>query len=182
MAGWFMLAGGARLPPTREDLQVMRFAFTMPADPAGLLALILPFVLLAGCASTPQATGERDAEAKQFASHPATAAIYVYRDDWDALNGDSVLYVGNRLIGATLPGTYFRIDVPPGRHLLRGFGFDAGQLELDVRSGEIYLVSLNVLHGGSRFALKNGEAGRRELRACCARLENWAPGQRPLLR
>lgn len=160
----------------------MRFAFTMAVYPARVLGLILPVALLGGCASTPQAAEGRDAEAKQFISHPATAAIYIYRSDRDEWDGDSVLYVDGRLIGATLPGTYFRVDVRPGKHRLRGFGFDAGQLELDVRPSEIYMVSLNVLNGYSRFALRNGEAGRRELLACCVLLENWAPGQRPLLR
>lgn len=139
-------------------------------------------MLFAGCASTPQASRERDAEAKQFVSHPATAAVYVYRNDWSALGEDSVLYVDRRLLGATLPGTYFRIDAQPGKHVLHGLGYDAGQLEIDVRPGEIYFVLLKVLGGASRFARRDAETGRRELLDCCAMLENWAPGQRPLLR
>ena len=154
----------------------------MPAAFEKLLALILSLALLAGCASTPQAAAERDAEAKQFVSHPATAAIYVYRNDWNAADDDSVLYVDHRLIGATLPGTYFRVDVQPGKHVLRGFGYDAGQLEIDVRPGEIYFVLLKVLNGTSRFAWRDAEVGRRELLDCCAMLENWVPGQRPLFR
>lgn len=170
--------------PASSNIGGMRFPdiFPVPLKLAMASALVLPLALLSGCASTPQATAERDAEAKQFVSHPATAAIYVYRNEWNAADDYSVLYVDNRLIGATLPGTYFRVDVQPGKHVLRGFAYDAGQLELDVRPGEIKLVSLNVLSGYSRFALRNGEAGRRELLACCVLLENWAPGQRPLLR
>jgi len=154
----------------------------MSAELEKLVALILALALLAGCASTPQAAAERDAEAKQFISHPATAAIYVYRNDWNAASDDSVLYMDHRLIGATLPGTYFRADVRPGKHVLRGFGYDAGQLAIDVRPGEIYFVLLNVHNGTSHFAWKDSEIGRRELLACCTLLENWAPGQRPLLR
>ena len=154
----------------------------MRVNLAKLLALILSLALLAGCASTPQASRERDLDAKQFVSHPATAAVYVYRNDWTTLDGDSVLYVDHRLIGATLPGTYFRLDVQPGKHVLHGFGYDAGQLEIDVRPGEIYFVLLNVRHGTSRFAWREMAIGRRELLDCCAMLENWAPGQRPLFR
>ena len=162
----------------------MRFPDIFPVHlkRAMLSALILLLALLSGCASTPQAAAERDAETKQFVSHPATAAIYVYRNDWNSADDDSVLYVDHRLIGATLPGTYFRVDVQPGKHVLRGFGYDAGQLEIDVRPGEIYFVLLNVLNGTSRFAWRDMESGRRELLACCTLLENWAPGQRPLFR
>jgi hypothetical protein len=154
----------------------------MSAGIEKLLALILPLALLAGCASTPEASRSRDAEAKQFVSHPATAAIYVYRNDSNSLDDDSVLYLDHRLVGATLRGTYFRIDAQPGKHVLHGLAYDAGQLEIDVRPGEIYFVLLKVLGGTSRFAQRNAETGRRELLACCAMLENWAPGQRPLLR
>ena len=147
-----------------------------------LPALILPLTLLGGCASTPQASPVRDGEAKQFVSHPATAAIYVYRHDRGGNGADTVLYMDNRLIGATLPGGFFRVDVRPGKHLLHGVGYDAGRIQVEVRPGEIYFVSLNVLSGYSHFALTDARIGRRELLACCVLLENWAPGQRPLLR
>ena len=143
---------------------------------------LLIAMLLAGCASTPQASRERDADAKQFVSHPATAAIYVYRADWSPVGDDSVLYVDRRLIGSTLPATYFRVDVQPGKHVLSGYGYDAGKLGIDVRPGDIHFVSLNVHNGTSRFALRDPQIGRRELLDCCAMLENWTPGQRPLLR
>ena len=154
----------------------------MSADIKRLLALILPLVLLAGCASTPEASRARDTDAKQFLSHPGTAAIYVYRSDSGSLDDDSVLYVDHRLIGSTLRRTYFRIDTQPGNHILHGVGYDTGQLEIEVRPGEIYFVLLNVLGGTSRFAQRDAKTGRRELLDCCAMLENWAPGQRPLLR
>lgn len=146
------------------------------------LVPILLLVLAGGCASTPQASRERDAEAKEFATHPATAALYVYRPDASPVDEDSVLYISPRLIGATLPGTYFRVDVRPGKHLLHGLAQDAGRLEIEVRPGQIYFVSLRVVGGNSHFALAEPAAGRQELLACCVLLEKWSPGQRPLLR
>ena len=137
---------------------------------------------LSGCASTPQASSERDAEAKQFATHPNAATIYVYRTEVRSDPEDSVLYVDNRLIGATVPGTYFQINVPPGTHLLHGLGRDQGKLQLNARSGELYFVSLSPENGNSHFELIRPETAKRELQQCCALLENWAPRQRPLLR
>ena len=140
---------------------------------------------LAGCASTPQATAERDAEAKQFIARPDAATIYVYRDDFgseEPATQNTVLYVDGRLIGATLPKTFFRFGVRVGMHLLHGFGYDQGSLKVDTRSGEIYFVSLQATGGNSRFALVKPETGRRDILRCCALMENWAPEQRPLLR
>jgi hypothetical protein len=142
-------------------------------------------LLLAACTSTPQASPERDADAKQFTSHPNSAAVYVYRPDFPIGTGewsDSVLWVNDRLIGSTLPRTYFRVDLRPGRQVLRGNGPDIGRFTLDTNSGEIYFVSLNVRAGTSHFAVVAAEAGKRELLRCCSLMENWAPGQRPLLR
>lgn len=140
---------------------------------------------LAGCASTPQASPGRDAEARQFLTHPGSATLYVYRNDFQPDPDepmDSSLYLGNRLIGAALPGTYFRIDVRPGTYVLRGFGYDQGTFKVDTLSGALYFISLNVIGGTSHFRLVSPEAGKRVIQVCCALLENWAPGQRPLLR
>ena len=150
------------------------------------LALLVAMIALAGCASTPQASRERDAEAKRFLSRPDAAVIYVYRNDFPTLGGessnDSVLYVNERLIGATLPMTFFRFDVRAGEHMLRGVARDMGRLTLNTRDGELYFVSLQVVGGRSVFRLVDAETGMRDILRCCSLMENWEPGQRPLLR
>jgi len=140
---------------------------------SGLLAL------LAACASTPQATHERDREAKQFGTHPASATLYVYRLDSGA--EDSALWINERLIGATLPYTYFRVHLDPGRHTLSGVGADNGRLTLDVRAGALYFVALTVQAGQSFYQPVPQRVGREVVAKCCHLLENWAPAQRPLL-
>ena len=148
-------------------------------------ALAVSLLALAGCASTPEAIPERDAEAKRFMARPDAATIYVYRDDFASAEpgtDDTVLYVDGRLIGATLPRTFFRFDVRAGEHLLHGFAFDQGSLKVDTRSGELYFVSLQATGGTSRFTLVKPDAGKRDILRCCALMENWAPGQRPFLR
>jgi len=150
------------------------------------LPLLVAMIALAGCASTPQASRERDAEAKRFLSRPDAAVIYVYRNDFPTLGGessnDSVLYVNDRLIGATLPMTFFRFDVRAGEHLLRGVARDMGRLTLNTRDGELYFVSLQVVGGMSIFRRVEPETGKRDILRCCSLMENWEPGQRPLLR
>jgi hypothetical protein len=141
-------------------------------------------VALGGCASVPEATPERDAVAKQFEIRPGGAALYVFRNDFPGAMAqeDSVLYVDDRLIGATLPGTFFRIDLAPGTHELHGYGYDRGNLRVRARDGEARFVALNVIGGVSHFRAVPPDAGKREIARCCALMENWQPGQRPLLR
>ena len=149
---------------------------------AAVATALVMGLLAAGCASVPQASPSDDAAAKQFPSHPNASTIYVYRSPFNDHEYDSVLYIDGRLIGATLPGAYFRIDTVPARHVLHGTGIDIGQITLDTRPGEIYFVSLDVLAGHSRFQLVPDYLGEQRVRACCALLENWGPGQRPFLR
>ena len=141
----------------------------------------LVFVIV-GCASTPQASRERDAEARQYASSPASSTLYVYRPDIGNSDWDTVLWIDGRLIGATLPRTYFRVNVEPGKHTLSGMGHDNGRLTIETRPGELYFVSVSSITGNSLFWLVPSEIGRPALDRCCALMENWAPGQRPLLR
>ena len=137
---------------------------------------------LGGCASTPQATPARDAEAKRFLSQPGFAGIYVFRPDFKAdMMEDTVLHVDDRLIGQTLPGTFFRVDVQPGAHVVRSSAAGASQIKIDARADELYFVELNVSGGNSRLSMANPAVAQRTIRQCCALMESWAPGQRPLL-
>jgi len=151
----------------------------MSARPLGLL--VAGLLLIAGCALTPEATRQEDAVAKEFLTHPDAATVYVYRSEFNHYATDSVLYVDGRLIGSTLPGAYFRLDVNPGRHVLHGTGVDVGQLALQTRPGEVYFVSLDVNGGHSNFRHVPDAVGRERVRSCCVLLENWAPGQARLV-
>jgi hypothetical protein len=147
------------------------------------LALLVAMIALGGCATTPQASREADAEAKRFLARPYAAVIYVYRDDFMSAEGasnDTVLHVGERLIGQTLPQTFFMFEVPEGEHVLSGVGRDQGQLRLSTRLGELYFVSLQVVGGRSIFRQVEPETGKRDIVRCCSLMENWEPGQRRL--
>jgi len=145
--------------------------------------VVLAFFALAGCASTPQATPERDAEAKRFMPVAGEATIYLYRPDFPTFDQNNpAIYVDDRLIGALLPGTFFRFAAGPGTRVIRSYGQDAGDLKIEARSGELHFVSLTVMSGQSRYAPVSAEAGKREIVRCCALMENWVPDQRRLLR
>lgn len=153
-----------------------------PATRLACAVVALASVLLGACASTPEASPDRDALAKEFLTHPNAATIYVYRSQFNHLDADTVLYVDGRLIGATRPGAFFRLDVNPGRHVLHGNGIDLGEFELHSRPGHLYFVSHEVNGGHSSYRLVPETIGQQRVRACCAMLETWWPGQRPFIR
>jgi hypothetical protein len=66
--------------------------------------------------------------------------------------------------------------------VLHGVGVDSGRIALETRAGELYFVEVNVREGVSSFQQVSEPVGRKRIVDCCARLENWAPRQRPLLR
>ena len=138
--------------------------------------------LVAGCASTPQAPLDRDAEAKQFNTHPDSGTIYVYRSEHDRLEDDVALYMDGRIIGQILPGTYYRIDTVPGRHVLHGVAADAGKIAVDTRPGALYFAELHVIESQSHFRLVPDPVGRQRIAKCCVLYETWRPGQRPVFR
>ena len=131
-----------------------------------LVSLLAAALLMAGCTSTPEAQPERNALAKEFLTHPAASTIYVYRGEFNHFDTDTVLYLDGRVVGNTAPGTYFRIDTTPGRHILHGTGIDVGEIALHTRAGQLYIVELNVLGGHSNFRLMPDGVGRERVRAC----------------
>lgn len=145
------------------------------------LAALLVGALFTGCAATPAAPAGADALAKEFLTHPASATIYVYRSEFNNFDIDSILYMDGRVIGSTAPGTYFRIETTPTRHVFHGTGIDLGELALETRPGQLYIVEQTVLGGISNFRLMPDQLGRERVRACCALMENLAPVLRPLV-
>ena len=135
----------------------------------GLAACAL---LLAACVTPPQATGERDALAKEFLTDPNTATIYVYRSPFNYYDTDSVLFLNGRLIGATVPGGYFRLDTVPGQNVLHGTGLDVGHFSIDARPGQIYVVAHQVVGGQSTYQIVPEQVGQQRVRACCVLYEN----------
>jgi hypothetical protein len=144
-----------------------------PLSHRGVLFVLLICMIGAGCASTPQASRDRDAQAKTFDTHPATAAIYVYRND-NAPEEESVLFVDGRLIGATLPRTYFRFNVRPGTHRLHGIGADTGNLVFEAHAGDIVFISLRVL---TEYRTFNRSAMRQAAKAYVPAAPCWRTGR-----
>ncbi len=146
-------------------------------------SVLIPLLaLLAGCAATPEASLQDDAEAKRFDSAPRAAIVYLYRADTPG-STTSTLWVDDRIVGQTLPATYFRVAVRPGRNRIAAFAPDHGRLEIDTREGGVFFVAMQVggdldAPGNTLFRSVPPEAGKAEILRCCTMLETWRPGQR----
>jgi hypothetical protein len=146
----------------------------------------LQFVLLGalvcgGCASTPEASVVDDAAAKRFEPALNASIIYLYRADGPS-NGVATVWVDGRLIGQSLPTTYFRAVTRPGLHSVTASGPDVGKLQIETREDGVYFVAMNVLgeyEGSSTTVFRSvaPETGKAAILKCCTLLESWRPGQ-----
>jgi len=153
----------------------------MPGTPRTALALVLLLALLGGCAATPEASTQDDAAAKLFESAPRAAIIYLYRADTPS-SATSTLWVDDRIVGQSLPATYFRVAVRPGRNRIAAFAPDQGRLEIETREGGVFFVAMQVggdfeTPGNTIFRSVPPEAGKAEILRCCTMLETWRPNQ-----
>lgn len=99
--------------------------------------LLLALLLMAGCAQLPPPP--EDAVAKRFETRPDCAVIYLARD---ALEPSFVapVMLDDRMIGSTYRGTYMRIEIPAGTHVIRGMAGDSGSIKITVAAGQIYYL------------------------------------------
>lgn len=105
----------------------------------GLLAFLM---VLAGCASP--GPSDRDRQAVRIEGTPGMAVIYLVRSNPDLSYVPATVTLDDRVLGTTHAGTYFRVEVPAGRHRLSGFGGDSGGITLNVQAGQIYFVHQTV--------------------------------------
>jgi hypothetical protein len=104
--------------------------------------LLLMALFLAGCQQPPLTP--QDIQARKFEAIPGMAVIYVVRDYPDFTELQATIYLGDKLIFKTYPGTYYRWEAPPGEHLIRGAAFDTGAIKLETMPGRIYFVQQRV--------------------------------------
>lgn len=123
-----------------------------------------------------------DADAKRFESAPNAAIIYFYRPAAPGGGAASTIWVDGRLIGETLPTTFFRVPVRAGRNRITASGNDTGRLEIDTQADGLYFVEMQVLGEAQSatttiFRSVAPETGKAAIVGCCRLLEAWRPGQ-----
>ena len=104
------------------------------------LQALLVTVLLAGCAA-PLPLTPADVQARKMEAPPSgMGVIYLVRQDPDHNWVPATISLGDKLMITTYPGTYYRWEVPPGRHQITGAFADIGTITVDVQAGQTYYV------------------------------------------
>ena len=103
---------------------------------------ILAVVFLAGCVQLPPTA--QDLNAKRFEPVPGQSVIYVVRSPLDSSEPQGLVLDGHATV-TTLPGTYYRWEVPPGRHHVEGFAFGGESVMLTTEPGGIYFLEHTVV-------------------------------------
>jgi hypothetical protein len=125
--------------------------------------LLMALLLLAACQQLPLTP--EDIQARKFEAVPDKAVIYLVRDYPDFTQMQAMVHLGDNLILKTYSGTYYRWEVPPGRHRIQGAAFDTGAIRVETVPGRIYFVQQRVTAGlmvnpNSFFAVVGEPAGR----------------------
>lgn len=112
-------------------------------------------------------------QALQFAVAPTAAAIYVFRDGFYGRFLGLDVALNGHAIGQTRGGTFFRIDVAPGRHTLSAYNPQdkaSTELPLDLAGGQLAYVELKLRASGkpSRHILipTDAAAAQPRIRGC----------------
>ena len=150
------------------------------------LIALCAVALCAGCASTPQATPERDAEARRFEPVTREAVIYIYRPGIALSGPETTLWVDNRLVGTSLPGTFFRVIALPGRNVIDTSPPDTGRIEIETRGNDVTFVEMTTQGGftdspTTTFRVVDPEEAKAAIASCCWMLETWRYNQPRLL-
>lgn len=143
--------------------------------------VLVTLVLLAtGCASlsVPMAPESADKAAKQFASVPGKANVYIYRNEGQGGLIKMGIYVDGQPASQTAKYTYVNLQLEPGTHVIRGHAHNNSEVTLDARAGEVYFIWQEVTLG-SGFGASNemhivdaatGKAGVLECELAAARV------------
>jgi hypothetical protein len=104
------------------------------------IALLAALVVIAACAPLPTA----DPQAVRIEGTPGMSVIYLVRTNPDLSYVPAQIALDDRMLGVTYAGTYFRLEVPAGRHRISGFGVDGGTITIDTQADRIYFIRQTV--------------------------------------
>ena len=105
--------------------------------------VLLIALALVGCAQVPPTPHEM--QAKRFEPVADRSVIYVVRDYPDHNDVPATILLDGAASITTYPGTFYRWEVPAGKHRIAGFAADAGAIQLDTAPGRIYFVQQTLM-------------------------------------
>ena len=109
-------------------------------------ALLILALLVCGCVQLPP--NPADLQAKKFEAVPGRSVIYIVRPPIDS-DHPGVVTIDGTVQVPTFQGTYNRVEVAPGSHLIEGVIPPSLRLVVNTQPGQIYFLRMWV-RGTSR--------------------------------
>ena len=133
-----------------------------------LWSVAAAILVLTGCVQLPPTP--EDLQAKRFEPAAGKAVLYLVRTNPDLGDVPATVMLDDRMMGATYQGTYFRWELPAGRHRIAGYAGDSGWITVDLQPDRMYFVR-QVVRGAERaptpnsyFYMLNDSEGRAAVR------------------
>lgn len=105
-----------------------------------LLTISALIASLAGCASVPMSSLDKDATAKNFSTQPDKASLFIYRNENFGAAVPVTVSVNGKTLGQTAAMTYFHLNIVPGKYTISSHTEDVSLLGLDVDASKNYFV------------------------------------------
>lgn len=120
---------------------------------------------MVGCASVKMADPAQDAQAKQFATKPDVAGVYVYRNETMGAAIKMDVAVDGKALGQTASKTYLYTEVKPGSHTITSKAENTSELSIDAVAGKLYYVwqevKMGVMSARSKLSLVDDATGQK---------------------
>lgn len=132
-------------------------------------SLIIGAAFLSGCASVNKAPAAADSAAKSFTTNANYAQVYVYRNETLGSALSMPVTVDGKLAGTTGPHSFFKFDLPEGKHTITSQG-DESTLDVQAQKNKNYYVwqevKMGAFSGGSKLQLVDEAKGKAGVAEC----------------
>ncbi|HEY8939241.1 MAG TPA: DUF2846 domain-containing protein [Cellvibrio sp.] len=130
---------------------------------------VCTLALTTGCASVQKASPAEDIAAKTFKSNPDYSRVYIYRNEALGAALSMPVTVDGKLAGNTGPKSFFKFDLPAGKHVFTSQG-KKSTLNLTTENGKIYYiwqeVKMGAMSGGSELQVVDQNVGQKGVKQC----------------
>jgi len=145
------------------------------------LAFVLLMVLLSGCEGmySAKASKDQDELAKEFAPEPTGSVIYVYRPSATEFPRAIFLYDNGALVASLEAGSFVRLVVTPGNHVIGTKSPSARSLQDELTviadTGQLYYAQVSYQSSGEtgdspKLRQVDEKAAQEDIRKCDLRV------------
>ena len=93
---------------------------------------------IAGCIT--REPSPQEVAARRFEPVAGKAVVYLFRDRPDLTDNAVTFTLDGAHSGTLYRGTYYRLELAPGRHRFAGYAADIGNFEITLEAGGIYFI------------------------------------------